>query len=785
MKITIFSLLLFLILVNLINAQEFIWTNNLAGLEIKNASNDIIVDKNGNSYITGSFEGTLQIGHQSVNSVGREDAFLAKFDTKGELIWIVREGGEDVERGSHLCFDKTGNLYLTGEFEGRTSLGNKVFTESEYAFSTFVIKYDTAGNFKNVFIIPSKDEGINKVSAVITSAAYDSADNLLLTGSFGRYIESQGIQPIGEKGEPLITLVDTSGNAKWTVNSGGVFGLHPQDIAIDDENNFYITGYIGNYGYITSGIEVNIGDSIMTITDGSDIFLVKLNYNGEVIWTKTLSQGIFDGGYAIHINQNDELFITGSITTQEGSSNELRFFISKWDLDGNLIWLKLTTGDKVNQGIDIAADYEGNSYVLGIYNGLIYFDSLSINTPGSNPQVFMVKYDNSGNAIWVTNLKGSRDSYLHASAMDMDPFNNLYITGHYIYQISAGNSVLFNPAGYNLYISAIIDTTIRNGFNLVTGHVFHDIDSNCTFDMNDSLLSQYTIIAEPGPIYATTDKSGEYNLYLDSGTYKISLLQPHTHLYESALSCPPDSNDKITFTGEDEVISDIDFANYIDPSILYKVGIHSGADYVECHEHNNIIVNVMNLGIIDVDSIQLKIKYPQENFEFLTLMPDFLNYEWNNNTLSISVIKLKKDSVLVINIIDSVACSGYDDPYTPHDFLLTSFPENSGFEHDSIYNKYMTTIFIGIIRAIKEQNNKRIKIFPNPSQGHLSIEVPNQDINFIINIFDINGKLILSTNTSSIAELKNIDLSDLSNGLYIIELKNRNLTFWNKFLIWK
>ncbi len=198
---------------------------------------------------------------------------------------------------------------------------------------------------------------------------------------------------------------------------------------------------------------------------------------------------------------------------------------------------------------------------------------------------------------------------------------------------------------------------------------------------------------------------------------------------------------------------------------------------------NNQECEYFELDLPEVIEIKKEILKDKLNYELLGC--SVMDSSWIDNTLTISSIKLKKDSVLVIKIIDSVACSGYDDPFTTHDFLLTSFPKNSGFEHDSIYNKDIATVFIGIIRAIKEQNKKTIKIFPNPSQGHISIETPNPDNNFIINIFDIKGELILSMNTSSITELTNIDLSDLSNGLYIMELKNRNSTLWNKFLILK
>ncbi|MFH1320985.1 MAG: PKD domain-containing protein [Bacteroidota bacterium] len=66
--------------------------------------------------------------------------------------------------------------------------------------------------------------------------------------------------------------------------------------------------------------------------------------------------------------------------------------------------------------------------------------------------------------------------------------------------------------------------TINCGPNIVSGTVFNDLDTNCLIDSSDNGLPGWVVRADPGPVYALTNSSGIYKLYLDSGNYTISLV---------------------------------------------------------------------------------------------------------------------------------------------------------------------------------------------------------------------------------------------------------------------
>jgi hypothetical protein len=79
----------------------------------------VATDSAGNSYITGDFSGTADIGGQTVQAKGTADAFVAKFNGSGALDWLDDLGGSGATvEGDAIAVDNSGNVYTTGFFHG-------------------------------------------------------------------------------------------------------------------------------------------------------------------------------------------------------------------------------------------------------------------------------------------------------------------------------------------------------------------------------------------------------------------------------------------------------------------------------------------------------------------------------------------------------------------------------------------------------------------------------------------------------------------------------------------
>src|SRR5690349_63412 len=104
------------------NSQALQFAKNIGGSQNDNA-NKLVVDKTGNIYIAGSFQGTNADfdpgpGVYPLNSAGSKDCFVAKYDASGKLLWAFRIGGSNTDEINDIALDGIGNLYITGYFRG-------------------------------------------------------------------------------------------------------------------------------------------------------------------------------------------------------------------------------------------------------------------------------------------------------------------------------------------------------------------------------------------------------------------------------------------------------------------------------------------------------------------------------------------------------------------------------------------------------------------------------------------------------------------------------------------
>src|SRR6266568_279074 len=108
-------------------APAFAWAAKIGG-GLDQGGSSIAVDAAGNSYVAGVFLGTATFGATSLNSHGEEDAFLAKYDASGNLLWAKSGGGsyEDFIFGNAV--DGAGNCYVSGAFDGAATFGSFTLT---------------------------------------------------------------------------------------------------------------------------------------------------------------------------------------------------------------------------------------------------------------------------------------------------------------------------------------------------------------------------------------------------------------------------------------------------------------------------------------------------------------------------------------------------------------------------------------------------------------------------------------------------------------------------------
>jgi len=433
-----FSILLFA------QAPDWQWVAQ-AGGSSGNYGYCIATDDNGNSYVTGSSIGTATFGSYSITSSGSNDVFVAKIDANGNWLWVSSAGG-DIAIGRKIATDDNGNSYVTGTFRGTATFGSYSITSSGL-FDVFVAKINANGNW--LWATQAGGSGSNGGYGLAT----DNNGNIYLTGryegtaTFGFY----SITTIGYY-DIFVAKMDAYGNWLWVSSTSGNGVDNVGGIAIDDIGNCYVTGDFWD--------TANFGSYSIVASSGLfDIFLAKMDANGNWLWATQVG-GIGDNkGYAITIDDNLNKFVTGSFedTATFGSysitsSGSRDIFVAKMDANNNWLWATQSGGSGDDKGYRISVDNNGNSYVTGQFGNTATFGSYSITSSG-NDDIFVAKMDANGNWLWAIQAGGSgRDE---GWGIETDDTGNSYVAGFFYETATFGSYSLTSSGSWDIFVAKL------------------------------------------------------------------------------------------------------------------------------------------------------------------------------------------------------------------------------------------------------------------------------------------------------------------------------------------
>jgi hypothetical protein len=128
------------------SSGNVVWANK-AGGNYEDVGNSIAVDGSGNCYITGYFSSTSTFGSLTLicQSTVYYDVFVVKYDSSGNVVWAKNAGDAiTYEAGNSITIDDIGNSYVTGSFMGSITLGSFTLT-NKGSSDIFIVKYDDSG----------------------------------------------------------------------------------------------------------------------------------------------------------------------------------------------------------------------------------------------------------------------------------------------------------------------------------------------------------------------------------------------------------------------------------------------------------------------------------------------------------------------------------------------------------------------------------------------------------------------------------------------------------------
>jgi hypothetical protein len=350
-------------------------------------------------------------------------------------LWAKNPSGNLTDVGMSIAADANGNVYVTGHFWsssitfGSTTLINTSFD----SLDIFVAKYDAVGN-----VLWAKNFGGTNDDYPFCIAA-DAIGNCYITGTFHSTSITFGSTTLSNQEAPLrdffIAKIDSSGNSLWAKSAGDSLTTSAvgEGISLDSSGNIYVDGDF-------QGTSITFGSTTLTNADfnTSDIFIVKYDASGNILWAKRAGGADYDFGHDISSDVAGNFYLAGefwsasiafgSTTLTNANWGTPDIFTAKYDSSGNAIWAKRAgdTYDDLANGISI--DTNGNCFITGTFDGpVLSFDTITVTNSGGNADIFVAKYDPSGHALWAKGIAGNMVDNGNSIVSDLN--GNCYVTG--------------------------------------------------------------------------------------------------------------------------------------------------------------------------------------------------------------------------------------------------------------------------------------------------------------------------------------------------------------------
>ncbi len=326
---------------------------------------------------------------------GGADVYLLKVNGNGNLQWSKAFGGTRNDFAEDVQTTSDGGYIITGR-----TLNFGVIRST---ISVYLLKIDNTGNLQwsNTYGYTGSDHGYSVqettdggyIIAGLTQRS-GTGDDVFLIKTFnngnldwskqfhnpnGGIEHGYSLQQTTDGGYIIAGLTapnhdvyllktDNNGNLEWTRTFGGTGRDIANSVQQTTDGGFIITGETSSFG-----------------AGGQDVYLLRTDANGDLLWSKTFGGSERDIGYYVR-QTNDGGYIIAGVTASFGVDFWDAYLI-KTDGNGNLEWSKTFGGVSVDIGRSVQQTQDGGYIVTGATNSF-----------GGGTNVYLIKTDNLGNS---------------------------------------------------------------------------------------------------------------------------------------------------------------------------------------------------------------------------------------------------------------------------------------------------------------------------------------------------------------------------------------------------
>jgi hypothetical protein len=343
----------------------------------------------GISLIQTSDGGYVIAGATRSFGAGDWDVYVVKLDANGNLQWTKTIGGPETEEGNSLIQTSDGGYVIAGA----TNSSGAGYVDF------YVVKLDADGNLQ--------------WTKTIGGPGYEIGHSLIQT-SDGGYAIAGETYSFGAGGKDVyVVKLDADGNLQWTKTIGGKGWEAGFSLIQTSDGGYAIAGYTSSFG-----------------AGQLDVYVVKLDADGNLQWTKTIGGKEEDVGTSI-IQTSDGGYVIGGGTRSFGAGGT-DVYVVKLDANGNLQWTKTIGGKKEDLGSSLIQTSDDGYAIAGVTN--------SFGAGGTD--VYVVKLGANGNLQWTKTIRAKSKNLIKSSIIQTSD-------GSYVF---AGTTRSFGAGGRDVYV---------------------------------------------------------------------------------------------------------------------------------------------------------------------------------------------------------------------------------------------------------------------------------------------------------------------------------------------
>jgi predicted secreted protein len=403
----------------------------------------------GNSVLQTDDGGYIIAGNTMSYGAGTSDVWLIKTDSNGNMLWNKTFGGRAGEYGVSIQKTNDGGYIIVG---GTMSYG--------------------AGS-RDVYLIKTDSSGKMLWSKAFGGTDYDEGFSVQQTSDDGYIIA--GITDSYGTGSRDVWLIktDSSGNKQWDRTFGGSRIDYGSSVQQTSDGGYIITGWTFSYG-----------------AGSHDVYLIKTDSNGNMKWSKTFGGSGQDEGNSVQQTSDGGYIIVGTIWSSKTQSNDV--WLIKTDSNGNMLWNKTFGRSGGDEGFSIQQTTDGGYIITGVIdtgyayvvktdsNGNMEWDKTLGGGCGSSVQqtsdggyiiVGSTAYSSSrGTDVWLIKLKNPDATPPITTIALSEPKHQVgsttYVSGSTLFELSASDASGIKETRYR--VDNGLWTTYSSGFTLST-----------------------------------------------------------------------------------------------------------------------------------------------------------------------------------------------------------------------------------------------------------------------------------------------------------------------------